>query len=266
MLPHSPDLVNPKICKGLSTSTNVSPRGNPSLGAADAGSRRSGVEVGRCSSPDSFLRLENLGIDVASMALIARADPIVILSPTSSFPSVSTADGKGRNLVGKGKSDGRKLKHSSPRQASSPDKERAAHVHPSRPASRALLPGRQLGRQAMPLRPLTQLTVRISVLCAIATGRRRGWGWEQRLSVFPPQTGLKRRKNSLGLGLAMGALEVSRQHHITQRFLRDATATSDCKRTVDQPERTGYRVLRWSFGRGTGQRDHRRPASQRQRR
>lgn len=110
MLPHSPDLVNPKICKGLSTSTNVSPRGNPSLGAADAGSRRSGVEVGRCSSPDSFLRLENLGIDVASMALIARADPIVILSPTSSFPSVSTADGKGRNLVGKGKSCWPKIK------------------------------------------------------------------------------------------------------------------------------------------------------------
>lgn len=121
MLPHSPDLVNPKICKGLSTSTNVSPRGNPSLGAADAGSRHSGVEVGRCCSPD---------IDVASMTLIARADPIVILSPTSSFPSVSTSDGKGRNLVGKGKSAGRKLKHSSPRQASSPDKERAAHVPP----------------------------------------------------------------------------------------------------------------------------------------
>lgn len=43
-------------------------------------------------------------------------------------------------------------------------------------------------------------------------GGGRGWGWEQRLSVSRQKTGLKRRKNSPGLGLARGALGISRQY------------------------------------------------------
>lgn len=58
-------------------------------------------------------------------------------------------------------------------------------------------------------------------------------------------------------------LEISRQHHIRHaEILALCLGTSDGKTTANQPERTGYRVQRRSFGplgRGTG-RDHR-PAS-----